>query len=201
MDFPTTGSAYPSEGHYIRVKSYSTHVHSLVVFFHTSGDNAHDSVEVLQTADKLYTKCVRINNYPLKSTPPTSSNLQHFVSITDLNSADNNTTGMRKNEALNSVGTSFTTSVPTTSTVYLDPNPNNDPNGPSSFLHGFFNNSQFMLAAVPGFGFVNPTDAKLLAMYDQGINTELLGAANLDFASGTGGSTLWLTNRPSAHTQ
>jgi len=194
LEYPgDTPAPYASEQWYVRIKSYPDYIHALILFYHTSTHNAYDSVEMIQTKNKIYTKCLRLFNMDdtgsINTTVPTQTNIAAFVGITDLSSTDNNTTGLRKNEMLPSTGYAFTDALPPTPSAYYDST--TEPNG-QTYLYSYFNNSDNLVnTAVPSSGYISPTDPILLNMYNQGIQLTDIGSLVLDQTNGTGGRSAW----------
>lgn len=176
------------ETRYFRVKFYDTYTHALLLMYKTGGYDNSDSVEIIQTDLKLFTKCVRIHN--ISSGTKT---LQHFVGISDITSSENKTTGLRKIQLRTSF--SFDESTMTTPIKYV-----NDAQGGSfSYLYGNFDDTRNRVdptdADVTTTGFPDQTASLLTGMFSQGINTEEIGAMVIDGSAGTGGFQLkdWAT--------
>ena len=133
------------EGCHLMHEEKDGQIHSVLLMYHAGGKMSHDSVEIIETENNIYTKCLRIHwmdtNSNLITTPianetPPYHNLQHFVAITDKTSPDGKTTGLRNNDFAENTQTArdaFTSY----SGGYL---PQEDLNNNNQGYIGYFNN-------------------------------------------------------------
>jgi len=169
------------ETRYLRVKETPDYTHSILIMFHAGGSDSNDSVEIIETADKKYLKCVRITDISGESL------LQHFVGITDLTTSDNKTTGRRR---LETNRPDFTFSTATGTTMDIDYTSQEDMVGGNYYeLYGFFNdNDNYVVTDTIDWSSEGYTDPQVLnSMFAQGLNNKIVAELNIDGLAATGG--------------
>lgn len=181
IEYHSPGDA-PVSDVYFRTIEHEGYSHTLLLNLNMPGNpetqgytNSHDLIELIETDTKVYTKCIRMHELFFSET---DNLLQHFVGVTDLGSATQNTTGRILKEYVTNPSTTFEREPG----ADADTDYYNIENIPDGFedgdYYGFFNDTDYYVVTPADWetsgDYLNPDD--LRSLFSEGLANSMISS-------------------------